>query len=106
MVLGDIRQLSMQKMASKKMLFSVLAACALMLSPIAASQTKAEPVHGIAMHGQPKYDKDFAYLDYVNPNATKGGKITYGLQGSFDSLNPFLLKGVAPARPLGCGLWP
>ncbi len=100
MVLGDIRQLSMQKMASKKIFFSVVTACALMVSPIVASPTMAEPVHGIAMHGQPKYDKNFAYLDYVNPNAPKGGKITYGLQGSFDSLNPFLLKGVAPR-----GLW-
>ena len=100
MVLGDIRQLSMQKMASKKIFFSVVTACALMVSPILASPTMAEPVHGIAMHGQPKYDKNFAYLDYVNPNAPKGGKITYGLQGSFDSLNPFLLKGVAPR-----GLW-
>nr|WP_319512800.1 extracellular solute-binding protein [uncultured Cohaesibacter sp.] len=100
MVLGDIRQLSMQKMASKKIFFSVVTACALMVSPIVASPTMAEPVHGIAMHGQPKYDKNFTYLDYVNPNAPKGGKITYGLQGSFDSLNPFLLKGVAPR-----GLW-
>ena len=60
----------------------------------------AEPVHGIAMHGDPKYSADFDHLDYVNPDAPKGGRITYGLQGSFDSLNPFLLKGVAPR-----GLW-
>nr|WP_321483087.1 extracellular solute-binding protein [uncultured Cohaesibacter sp.] len=100
MVLGDIRQLFVQKTALRKTFFSVVAACALMVSPIAASHANAEPVHGIAMHGKPKYDKDFTHLDYVNPNAPKGGKITYGSQGSFDSLNPFLLKGVAPR-----GLW-
>ena len=52
------------------------------------------------MHGTPKYPADFVHFDYVNPNAPKGGRIRYGLNGSFDSLNPFLLKGVAPR-----GLW-
>lgn len=60
----------------------------------------AEPSHGIAMHGHPKYKKDFSHLSYVNPEAPKGGRIAYASHGSFDSLNPFLLKGVAPR-----GLW-
>ena len=33
----------------------------------------AEKTHGIAMHGKPKYDEGFTHLDYVNPNAPKGG---------------------------------
>ena len=65
-----------------------------------SSGARAEPSLGIAMHGEPKYTEGFAHFDYVNPDAPKGGSITYGMQGSFDSLNPFILKGVAPR-----GLW-
>ena len=36
------------------------------------SASFAEKTHGIAMHGKPKYEESFAYLDYVNPNAAKG----------------------------------
>ncbi len=67
---------------------------------VSSDRAAAQPSHGISMHGSPKYGPDFKHLDYVNPSAPKGGRITYGLQGSFDSLNPFLLKGVAPR-----GLW-
>ncbi|MCT4657128.1 MAG: extracellular solute-binding protein [Cohaesibacter sp.] len=61
---------------------------------------RAAPSHGVAMHGDPKYSQDFNALDYINIDAPKGGRIAFGLQGSFDSLNPFLLKGVSPR-----GLW-
>ena len=50
-------------------------------------------MHGIAMHGMPKYDKNFKYLDYVNPNAPKGGILRYGVYGSFDNLNRVAFKG-------------
>ena len=40
--------------------------------------TIAEKSHGIAMHGKPKYDSDFSHLEYVNPNAPKGGIIKFG----------------------------
>lgn len=53
----------------------------------------AEPAHGIAMHGSPKLPADFAHLPYVNPDAPKGGKLRQALTGSFDSLNPFIIKG-------------
>ena len=46
----------------------------------------AEKVHGIAMHGTPKYANNFEYLDYVNPDAPKGGTVKFGSYGSFDSL--------------------
>ncbi|MEL6235905.1 MAG: extracellular solute-binding protein [Pseudomonadota bacterium] len=39
---------------------------------------------------------DYAHLPYVNPDAPKGGRIVLGETGSFDSLNPFILKGTAP----------
>ncbi len=52
----------------------------------------AEPVHAIAMHGQPALPADFKNFAYVNPAVKKGGKIAYGVVGTFDSLNPFILK--------------
>lgn len=57
----------------------------------------AEKSHAIAMHGLPKYAADFTHFDYVNPDAPKGGKITLFATGSFDTLNPFTLKGMAAA---------
>tara|TARA_Y100001970_G_scaffold57759_1_gene73197 strand:+ start:4420 stop:6222 length:1803 start_codon:yes stop_codon:yes gene_type:complete len=53
----------------------------------------AEKSHGIAMHGQPKYAENFLHLDYVNPNAPKGGVIKFGSYGSFDNLNRVAFKG-------------
>ena len=57
-----------------------------------ATSTRAEPVHAIAMHGEPALASDFKHFPYVNPNAPKGGSITYGVVGTFDSVNPFILK--------------
>lgn len=61
----------------------------------AAAHAGAEPRHGIAMHGEPKYPADFRHFDYVNPDAPKGGRIVFGRQGSFDSLNQMIVKGSA-----------
>lgn len=58
------------------------------------------PVHGLAMHGAPKYGPDFKNFDYVNPNAPKGGDLRQAAIGNFDSLNPFIVKG-QPAAGLG-----
>ncbi len=55
----------------------------------------SERLHGMAMHGAPALAKDFAHYPYVNPAAPKGGSITLGQIGTFDSLNPFILKGLA-----------
>lgn len=57
----------------------------------------ADPAHGIAMYGEPALTPDFVSLPYANPDAPKGGRIVFGVSGGFDSLNPFILKGVAPA---------
>ena len=57
------------------------------------SNAFAKKMHGIAMHGQPKYDQNFKYLDYVNPDAPKGGTIKFGSYGSFDNLNRVAFKG-------------
>ncbi|WP_168733022.1 extracellular solute-binding protein [Aliigemmobacter aestuarii] len=49
------------------------------------------------MYGDPALPPDFVSLPYANPDAPKGGRIVFGEAGSFDSLNPFILKGNAPA---------
>lgn len=50
---------------------------------------------GLAMHGAPKYTVDAPHLDYVNPEAPKKGTLRQAVIGTFDSLNPFALKGKA-----------
>ena len=57
----------------------------------------AQPAHGIAMYGDPALPPDFVSLPYANPDAPKGGRIVFGEAGGFDSLNPFIVKGRAPA---------
>jgi microcin C transport system substrate-binding protein len=53
--------------------------------------------HGIAMHGDLKFAADFAHFDHVNALAPKGGRVRFGEVGSFDSLNPYIVKGRAAA---------
>lgn len=48
---------------------------------------------GVAMHGEPKYKPGFTHFDYTNPSAPKGGEVHEGAFGTFDNLNPFILKG-------------
>jgi peptide/nickel transport system substrate-binding protein len=52
----------------------------------------AQAKHGIAMLGEPALDAHFKAFPYVNPHAPKGGHISYGVLGTFDNLNPFILK--------------
>jgi peptide/nickel transport system substrate-binding protein len=72
-----------------------LAALALGLS--LAPPAGAAPVHALAMHGEPKHAPGFTHFPYVNPDAPRGGRLVLGQQGTFDSLNPFTIKGVAAA---------
>lgn len=74
-----------------------LAAAALLFSgfPALAASPSTGPRHAIAMHGEPLYPEGFAHFGYVNPEAPKGGAIVYGATGSFDSLNPFIVRGTS-----------
>ena len=56
------------------------------------SAPKPNSVHAIAMHGKPALPADYTHLLFANPRAPKGGKVSYGVVGSFDSANPFILK--------------
>ncbi|AGH97519.1 ABC transporter, periplasmic substrate-binding protein [Micavibrio aeruginosavorus EPB] len=67
----------------------------LTVSSTVAGPALAEEYYGLAMHGTPKYTADATHLDYANPNAPKGGTLTQAAIGSFDSLNPYAIKGTA-----------
>jgi len=53
--------------------------------------------HGLSIHGDLKYGPGFRQFDYVDPRAPKGGSVTLAALGTFDNLNPFILKGVPAA---------
>jgi peptide/nickel transport system substrate-binding protein len=71
----------------------VLAALGLRTAPAAA-----EPVHALAMHGAPRHGPGFTHFPCVNPDAPHGGRLVLGQLGSFDSLNPFIVRGVSASR--------
>lgn len=60
---------------------------------LVATAAIAEPMHGIAMYGDPALPPDFVSLPQVNPDAPKGGTYRWGEAGSYDSFNPFVTKG-------------
>ena len=61
----------------------------------------AAPQHAVTLYNEPpKYPADFKHFDYVNPDAPKGGIFRQAGFGGFDSLNPFISKGV-PADDVG-----
>src|SRR5258705_4982038 len=51
--------------------------------------------HAIAMHGAPALPADFTHMPYANPAAPKGGRLVWGVLGTFDSLNPLIVRGLA-----------
>jgi len=63
---------------------------------LCAGVAAAEPQHGIAMYGEPALPPDFVALPYVNPDAPTGGAVISAEVGTFDSLNPYVLKGTVP----------
>jgi peptide/nickel transport system substrate-binding protein len=76
------------------------AACAALLlilsNGLGAEAYGAEPKHGIAMHGEPALPAGFTHLPYADPAAPQRGRFVQGVLGTFDSLNPLIVKGIAP----------
>jgi peptide/nickel transport system substrate-binding protein len=54
---------------------------------------QAEPRHAIAMQGEPALGAGYTHFPYANPDAPKGGAYREALVGSFDSVNPFIIRG-------------
>ncbi|MBE1285661.1 MAG: ABC transporter substrate-binding protein [Rhodobacteraceae bacterium] len=78
-----------------------LAVGAMLLTGLAQAVLADEVIiksHGFSEFGDLKYPEGFAHFDYVNPEAPKGGELSYAAQGTFDSFNPFTRKGRAGAR--------
>jgi peptide/nickel transport system substrate-binding protein len=76
--------------------FGRLAAGAVLaLASLFGASTQAAEQYAIAMHGHPALPADFTNFNYANPNAPKGGRIVQGVLGTFDTLNPFVVKGLA-----------
>jgi len=63
---------------------------------VGGASAQAEPQHGIAMYGDPALPPDFVSLPQANPDAPKGGTYRWGESGSYDSYNPYVVKGRAP----------
>ncbi len=58
-----------------------------------SASPKRAPAHAIAMHGEPALPPGFPHFPYVAPDAPKGGRATLGSSGSFDNLNPMIVRG-------------
>ena len=86
-------------MSSWGSLLSLTLCGALCASSALAAEELAKR-HAISEFGTPRYPADMTHWPYVNPDAPKGGKIVLGAFGTFDSLNPYLLKGNWP-RSIG-----
>ena len=67
---------------------------------LAAQAGETAPRHAIAMQGEPALAPGFTHFPYVNPEAPKGGRLTLGYAGTFDSLNPFNVKALTTAQGL------
>src|SRR6202048_918751 len=63
--------------------------------PIGAAKLSAAESYAIAMHGAPALPADFTHMPYANPDAPKGGRLVWGILGTFDSLNPLIVRGLA-----------
>ena len=61
----------------------------------------AVATHALAMHGEPEWAPNFSNPTYANPAAPKGGQLVQGVLGTFDCLNPFIVKGISAANMRG-----
>ena len=69
------------------------------LAPFCAAE--AAESHALAMHGAPALPPNFTHMPYANPDAPKGGRLVWGILGTFDSLNPLIVRGIAVQQMRG-----
>jgi microcin C transport system substrate-binding protein len=77
--------------------FAGMTLLVLFMTSLSFAQETVKPQYAIALHGTPKYAPDFKHVEYVNPDAPKGGTLKLNAIGSFDSTNPFIIKGTPAA---------
>jgi peptide/nickel transport system substrate-binding protein len=68
---------------------------------IGGRRSDAAEGYALAMHGEPALPADFSHMPYANPDAPKGGRIAWGILGTFDSLNPLIVRGLAVQQVRG-----
>jgi len=66
-----------------------------------AYEASATESFAIAMHGAPAMSAGFTHMPYANPDAPKGGRLVESVLGTFDSLNPLIVRGVAVQQVRG-----
>jgi len=76
------------------------AVSSLVLPLLATAALAAAGSYGISLFGELKYGPDFKNFEYANPNAPKGGTMKFSAIGTYDTLNPYVVKGV-PAAGIG-----
>jgi peptide/nickel transport system substrate-binding protein len=74
-------------------------ALAAVFAALSTTISSAEPKHGMAMLGDPALPPDFKNLPYANPDAAQGGILKQAVTGTYDSVNPFIVKGNAVTGP-------
>jgi microcin C transport system substrate-binding protein len=75
----------------------VLLAVVTVLGSVAPARAESVVAHGLALHGDLKYGPDFEHFEYANPAAPKAGTARLAAIGTFDNLNPFILRGISPS---------
>ena len=79
----------------------LLSGAGVALTVSSAAAQPGVPDYGIAMHGAPQWAAGFNRVRYANPAAPKGGRLIQGVLGTFDSINPFIVKGLALSQVRG-----
>jgi peptide/nickel transport system substrate-binding protein len=74
---------------------TILCSALAIASVLPASEPRAAESYAIAMHGVPALPANFTHMPYANPDAPKGGRLAWGILGTFDSLNPLIVRGLA-----------
>ncbi len=78
----------------RRMRILMATAVALVLfTQTAQAASKVTVSHGLTLMETLKYGADFTHLDYVNPNAPKGGVVRRYVLHTFDTFNPYIIKG-------------
>lgn len=81
----------------------ILSALLLAAALTAGHAQEEEWRHATSLVGEPKYPEGFAHYDYVNPDAPKGGTLNQVSIGTFDTLNPFIVRGTPAAGLVAFG---
>jgi peptide/nickel transport system substrate-binding protein len=92
----DERALTLWEPSRRTLLSGALAGAACVAVRGSARAEAAH--HAIAMHGAPAWGPDFDHPSYANPHAPKGGTFVQGVLGTFDSLNPLIVKGLPAVK--------